>query len=356
MKKTEKNLTKQEAFKMLLLKLPKTEIHLHIEGTATVKTIWNLMKKNNSNIEGVKEKSDLIKKFQITNLEEFLDVYINVVQSSLSSEEDLEYLVFDTGEYLKSNNIRYAEIFFAPSKFIQMGFDFKKMITILDSGASKIFEKYGIELKFLVDVSRSFGLENAMSNLDLVLKNPVKSVIGIGLGGSEINGPAKNFTTVFEKATSKGLHIVAHAGEDVGPESVWDTVKLLKAERIGHGISSILDTKLIDYLKEKQIPLEICPTSNLFTGKYAKTLEEHPVKEFFNRGVYTTINTDDPTLFSVSLIDEYMMLLEKNIFSEKEIIFLIKNNIYATFLPKTKKDKLWKECQTIIKKSAPEFL
>lgn len=352
----EKDLTRQKTFKTLLLKLPKTEIHLHIEGTATAETIWTLMKKNNFNIKDIKKKSDLIKKFQITTLEEFLDVYINVIQSSLSSEKDLEYLVFDTGEYLKSNNIVYAEMFFAPSKFIQMGFDFKKMITILDSGASKIFKKYKIELKFLVDVSRSFGLENAMNNLDLVLKNPVKSVIGIGLGGSETNGPARNFVSVFEKAASKGLHVVAHTGEDVGPESVWDTVKLLKAERIGHGISSILDTKLMDYLKEKQIPLEICPTSNLFTGRYTKTVETHPVKEFFKQGLYTTINTDDPTLFSVGLIDEYMMLLNKKIFSEKEIISLIKNNIYATFLPKAKKDKLWKECQAILKKYAPEYL
>ncbi len=336
----------QKDFKTLLLRLPKTEIHLHLEGTASVETIWSLMKKNNLNHTDISNKEDLKKKFQITNLEEFIDLFINVIQSSFSTENDIEYLINDAGEYLKKSNTVYSEIFFAPSKFVSMGFDFGKMIKILEKGTRTIMDRHGIEVKYIIDVSRSFGFDNAMANLDLVIDNPSESVIGIGLGGSETKGPARDFKQVFEKAVSHGFHVVAHAGEDVGPESVWDALNLLKAERIGHGISSILDEKLMKYLEEKQIPLEICPTSNLFTRKYAQSLEEHPVRKFFDRNMNVTINTDDPTLFSVNLIEEYMTLYNKRIFTGSEIVKLIKNNIYATFLPDAKKDKIWKECES----------
>ena len=344
--------SEQKKFKKLLLKLPKTEIHLHLEGLASVKTIWKLMKKNNLQYKGINSKSDLKKKFQITCLEDFLDLFINIVQNSFLTENDIEYLFDDAKEYLLENNIIYSELFFAPSKFIQMGLDFKKIVKLLTDGAEQIKKKHKIEIKFIIDVSRSFGVENAMKNLDLVLANPSKAIIGIGLGGSEKKGPAKDYAKVFEKAVSKGLHVVAHAGEDVGPQSIWDSLNYLKAQRIGHGISAIQDEKLMNHLAKKQIPLEICPTSNLFTRKYAKTLKAHPVKVFFARNLDVTINTDDPTIFSVNLIEEYMNLLTENIFTEKEIIQLIKNGVFATFLPESRKKEIWRMIETKLSKEA----
>ena len=342
--------SEQKKFKALLLKLPKTEIHLHLEGLASVETIWTLVKKNNLQYKNINSKGDLKKKFQITCLEDFLDLFINIIQNSFLHEEDIEYLMDDAKNYFLENNIIYSEVFFAPSKFIQLGMDFKKIIKILTAGAETIKKKHNIEMKFLIDVSRSFGVKNAMKNLDLVLENPSEAIIGIGLGGSEKNGPAKDYAKVFEKAISNKLRVVAHAGEDVGPQSIWDSVNFLKAERLGHGISAIQDEKLMTYLSEKQIPLEICPTSNLFTRKYAKTLKEHPVKAFFTRNMDVTINTDDPTIFSVNLIEEYMNLLTENIFSEKEIIKIIKNGVFATFLPDSRKKEIWKAIEAQLPK------
>ena len=335
----------QKEFRKLLLKLPKTEIHLHLEGLASVETIWKLMKKNNLQYKDINTKNDLKNKFQITCLEEFLDVFINIIQNSFLSENDIEFLITDAKNYFLENNIVYSELFFAPSKFVLMGLDFKKIVKTLTQGAEEIKKYHNIDIKFLIDVSRSFGVENAMRNLDLVLANPSKAIIGIGLGGSEKGGPAKDYAKVFEKAISKGLHVVAHAGEDVGPQSIWDAVNFLKAERIGHGISAIQDEKLMTHLAEKQIPLEVCPTSNLYTRKYAKTLKDHPVKIFFGRNMDVTINTDDPTLFSINLIDEYMNLLTENIFTEQEIIQIIKNGVYATFLPDSRKKEIWKNIE-----------
>ncbi|MDL2229492.1 adenosine deaminase [Treponema sp. OttesenSCG-928-L16] len=329
-----------EDLRNILINTKKTEIHLHLEGLVSIETIWKLVNKNKLTYPGIKTKEDIKHKFAIKNLSEFLDLYINIVQNSFKTEDDIELLVKDAGDYLKSNNIVYAEIFFAPTKFVKMGLSYKKMIDILSQGADSIKKTHGMEIKYIVDVSRGFGIDNAMNNLDLTLKHKSPAVIGIGLGGSEKDGPAKEFAPVFKKARDNGLHVIAHAGEDMDSSSIWDAINYLKAERIGHGISSIKDAKLMDFLADTQIPLEVCPTSNLFTRKYAKTIQEHPIRKFFDKKMNITVNSDDPTLFSTSLIDEYMLLFRNKIFTKEEIIVLIKNNINASFLPPAEKKRL----------------
>jgi len=332
----------------LLLEIPKTEIHLHLEALASVDTIWTLMKKHSISYDDIRSKEDLKKKFKITSLNEFIDLFINVIQNCFRSEDDIDLLFDDTESYLKRNNIVYSEIFFAPTKFLQNGLDFVEIVNRLESGSARLKSEANIETKFIIDVSRSFGVDNAQSNLQLTLDNRRDSIFGIGLGGAESTGPAAAFAPVFETAVNEGLHVVAHAGEDVGPESIWDSVRLLKAERIGHGISAIQDDALIDYLAEHRIPLEICPTSNLFTQKYVKRLEEHPIRAFYDRGVNVTVNTDDPTLFGIDLVDEYMRLTNRDFFKPDEILDLVKNGMFATFLPKKQQSEMWKSTQKII--------
>lgn len=335
----------------LLYKIPKTEIHLHLEGLASVETVWNLMQKYALVLPGIQSKADLTKRFQVTSLDDFIDLFINIIQNSFHEVEDIHLLINDLGKYLDENNICYAEVFFAPSKFLTNGFDFQDMISILETGSQEIFEKEKRKVRFIIDVSRTSGVENAKKNLDLTIKYKTDNIIGIGLGGAEVKGPAKQFQDVFKKAKKSNLHLVAHAGEVVGPESIWDAIHLLHASRIGHGISAIYDEKLMDYLKEKQIPLEICPTSNLFTKKYFSTLKDHPIREFFNRGLFVTVNTDDPSIFGKNLIDEYTALYVEKIFTQTEIFQLIKNNLFATFMPEKDKEKLWAEAKTIIASS-----
>jgi adenosine deaminase len=284
-------------------------------------------------------------------LDEFIDLFINVIQESFLDDKDIKLLIADLRNYLNSNNIVYAEIFFAPSKFLMNGFSFEKMVGILEDGVREIENKDKKRVRFIIDVSRTSGVENAKKNLALTIQHKTDNIIGVGLGGAEEKGPAKQFKHVFNSAKASNLHLVAHAGEVVGPESIWDAIHLLHASRIGHGISAIFDEELMQFLKEKQLPLEICPTSNLFTGKYVKKLEEHPVKEFYHRGLFVTVNTDDPSIFGNNLIDEYMELYRHNIFSEEEIFQLIKNNIYATFLSPDEKEKLWSSAEKIISSS-----
>jgi adenosine deaminase len=334
----------------IITTLPKTEIHLHLEGLASVETIWKLKKKHQLIFKNIHSKEDLYTRFKVKNLNDFIDLFINVIQNAFQAEEDILHLIDDARAYLKRNNIVYAEIFFAPSKFVSNGFSFPKILEILDDGARRLQVEDSLSIRFIIDVSRTFGPENAMRNLDLTLENRKDSIIGIGLGGAESKGPARDYKEVFEKAKANGLHVVAHAGEDIGPESIWSAITDLNIERIGHGISAIEDESLMDYLKETQIPLEICPKSNIITGRYVSSYQDHPIRTFLDRGINVTLNTDDPTIFGSELTDEYMNLISNNIFSFKESIQLMKNTLDATFLEQEEKAKIWKSCKTSLSK------
>ncbi len=335
-----RTVTKQEIRKIITA-LPKTEIHLHLEGLVSVDTLWKLKTKHNLSLPGIKTKADLYNRFKVKSLNEFIDLFINVIQSSFQAEEDILFLIEDARDYLKRNNIVYAEIFFAPSKFVRNGFSFPKMLEILDAGAKSLKEEENLDIKYLIDVSRTFGPENAMHNLNQTLNNRKDSIIGIGLGGSEDKGPAQDYKKVFKKARKHNLHVVAHAGEDIGPDSIWHAIKDLKTERIGHGISAVQDASLMNYLTKSKIPLEICPKSNIFTGRYVSSYKNHPIRRFFDQGIHVTLNTDDPTIFGVELIDEYMNLLTEEIFTFNELITILKNTLFASFLEDSRKKEIW---------------
>jgi adenosine deaminase len=292
---------------------------------------------------------DLRRRFRVTSLPEFIDLFLNVIQNSFREEGDVRLLIEDARAYLKRNNIVYAEVHFAPSAFLRSGHRFDRLVSVLEEGAAAL-EKEGLLVRYLVDVSRTFGVDNAMRNLELTLQHRIPAIIGIGLGGQESSGPARDFVVVFERARAAGLRVVAHAGEAVGPESVRDAVEVLGAERIGHGVSAILDASVVDLLDRKRVPLEMCPSSNLFTGHYAKTLKAHPIGPFFERGLRVTVNTDDPAIFGVELVDEYARLVSERIFDEAQTLQLLKNGIYATFQPPDAQDRMWAAARQAIER------
>lgn len=328
----------------ILKSIPKTEIHLHLEGLASPKTLWHLIETRGIDI-GIHSQEELNKRFRINSLNEFVDLFVNVIQNSIQIDEDLNYLIGDAQKYLQENNIRYAEIFYSPTKLIRNGIPYKDIVRRLTAGAERIEEEIGCVVRYITDVSRSFGPRNAMKNLNNHLKYRTKAFIGIGLGGSESLHEAREFKHIFRKAIAHQCAIVAHAGEDSGPGGIWDVLRYLHIARIGHGVSAVQDKKLIDHLRESQIVMEICPTSNLYTGKYARNLATHPIRYFFDQGLYVTLNSDDPTPFNTSISDEYCKLLEAGLFNITELIQIIKNGVYATFLPQEQKDKLWGEVE-----------
>lgn len=336
-------------------RIPKTEIHLHIEGTATPETIFRLLKKNNLNLPGISSKQDLRKRFQVNDLAKFIELFTEVIQPSVVQEEDFAYLIRDLREYLRSNNIVYAEVFYAPTRFVQNGLSFEAMIKTLDEAAEAAEREDGIRIRYIVDVSRGFGEKNAMNNLDLTLRHHIPRIVGIGLGGAEKPNPARAFRGVFRRARSNGLAVVAHAGEEVGPESIWEALMILGAQRIGHGISAYKDPQLMDYLREHQIPLEVCPTSNIFTGAFAKTLADHPIRHLYHEGLNVTVNTDDPSVFSVQLADELINLCNYSLLAVDEVLEIVRNGFFATFLPEAEKTRLWNDAFVEIKRLRHEY-
>jgi len=324
---------KKDDFYSFLRKIPKAEIHLHAEATISRKTVKTFLlrspdpEKNSVNVD---------KLFSYNTLKGFLTSFL-YVQGLIEKLSDLTLIFEDAASYLKANNIVYGELFFSPSMFVRKGFAFPEMLDVIQASIDTIQKRDKLTVKLIIDLSRMFGVENAKTNLESTLEHQTPMIIGVGLGGDEETGPAKLFSEVFRIAKSRGLHVVAHAGEVVGPESIWDSLNSLKVERIGHGLSAIQDPKLVRHLAEKQIPVEICLTSNVITQKYVTRAEDHPVRELFDQGVLVVVNTDDPTFFNCTIIDEFWQLHSKLNFTMGEIKQLILNSFRASFLSEERK-------------------
>ncbi|MCH5289683.1 MAG: adenosine deaminase [Treponema sp.] len=328
----------KEAFYTFLKAIPKAEIHLHIEAVISRDSIKALSRKKNGT---EMTDAELDRLFSYEDLNGFIAAFLEV-QNMFSEVADFDLVFADLRQYLADNGIAYAEVFFAPSAFVKKGFDYGDIMANFDRNIAKIKAETGVDVKVLVDVSRTFGLENAEKNLDMLLAHRIPAVIGIGLGGAESKGPCKDFGPVFERARANGLKTVAHAGEDVDAWSIRDALDVLHAARIGHGITAIQDETLMERLKTERIPLEVAPTSNVFTKKYVPSFEQHPIRAFFDRGLLVTVNTDDPLFFKVSLLDEYWNLHSRLHFTEDDIRQLVLNGFAASFLPDDEK-KAWAE-------------
>ncbi|MCR4579394.1 MAG: adenosine deaminase [Treponema sp.] len=321
-------------FEAFLKPIPKAELHLHLEAVITTEGIRKLYK-NKFGKDISKEEEDGL--FSYEDLNGFIQSFIKI-QGMYSSVEDFRIVFDELEKYLSNNGITYSEVFFAPSAFLKMGFKYEDMVKIFHEKVSEIKKKSGITIKLIMDVSRTFGCENAMNNYNLLKANPCPDIIGIGLGGAEAKGPAKDFEPVYKQALKDGYVAVAHAGEDVGPESIWDSINYLHAQRIGHGITAIQDEKLMEELKKSGLPIEICITSNTFTKKVVQQAKDHPVRAFFDRGIQVNINTDDPVFFKTTLLDEFWLCYHDLNFTFEEIKELVKNSFRHSFMTDAEKE------------------
>lgn len=331
----------KEKFYDTFRKVPKAELHLHAEGMVSYDTVLTIYKR--AYPEKKYTKSYIEELFKFRDFSDFISAFISIQR--VFTIDDFYLLLDDMEKYFLRNGIVYAEVFIAPTSFIRAGMDFFKIMEIMVTGIRKMKRKHGIEIRYLIDVSRGFGVENAFNNLNLTLELREKypEVIGIGLGGDENKGAAREFEAVFKKAEESGLKLVAHAGEVVGAQSIEDAVKLLHVSRIGHGISSIFSEDVQKLLSEKNIALECCPTSNVFTKFYVKKIEEHPIKPLYENGVPITLNSDDPTFFNVELLDEFYNLYEYLKIPLDDLKKLICNSFEYSFLSPEQKEKYLKE-------------
>jgi adenosine deaminase len=315
-------------------RVPKVELHLHLEGAIPQEALWQLMQKYGGD-PNVSDLQALQRKFQYRDFPHFIETWV-WKNRFLREYEDFTLIAEAVAKNLVRQNVKYAEMFYTPSDFFRHDLEVQRLTAAIRSGLGRVKQ---IEIGLILDFCRDRGPENADRNLDAVKEVKLLGVIGVGIGGSEQNYPPEPFAGVYEKARQLGFHTGAHAGEAAGPESIWGAIRSLKVERIGHGTRAIEDETLVRYLAEKQIPLECCPLSNVRTG-VVKSIEAHPVKKFFDAGLLVTVNTDDPAMFGNSLAQEYQRLEERLGFSQDEVRKVILNGVKAAWLSNDRKKLL----------------
>jgi len=310
--------------------LPKAELHLHLEGTVDPVTLLELRQRHRKS--GSLEEIEQLYRYQ--DFTGFLMAF-KAVTEDLRTAEDYELITYRLMEKLKAENILHAEVYVSVGVCLWREQDFPAIFQGLQRGRELGERDFGVSLLWIFDAVRQFGEPAAREVAQLAVRFKGPSVVGFGIGGDERKAGPELFRDVYAYAAENGLRLTIHAGETVGPESIWGGLNL-RAERIGHALSAWQDTELVEELATRQIPVEICITSNLRTG-CLPALNDHPVRNYFNQGIMITLNTDDPAMFRTSLSHEYYIAQQSFGFNDEHLREVARNSFEASFLPAEKK-------------------
>ncbi len=314
--------------------LPKAELHLHLEGTITPETLVEMGQRNDPQPLTLEAARAL---YRYNDFSGFLLAF-KAVTERLRAPDDYELITYRMMEALHAQGVVHAEVYVSVGVvYYWQRIEFEPLFAGMERGRIRGEREFGVSLYWIFDAVRHFGPEEAarVFRKAAEMKQHHPSIIGIGIGGDERRTGAGPFRELFAEARDCGLHLTAHAGETIGPEGIWSALNI-GAERLGHALSARKDDDLLETLATKQVPLELCITSNLRTGCCA-TLEEHPVREYFENGLMVTLNSDDPALFGSNLCDEYLMAHEHFQLTLEHLRELSGNSIEASFLPPARK-------------------
>jgi aminodeoxyfutalosine deaminase len=287
--------------------LPKAELHVHHVGSASPAIVSELAMRHPGKVPF--DPDELRAFFEFRDFAHFVEVYLAVVDL-LRTDEDIRYLTYEVArELAQGQQVKYAELTCTPYTSVlpddpDHGIPIEAYTEALEDARVAAERDFGIVLRWIYDIPGESGMPAADATLSFATNQRVDALLGFGLGGPEIGVSRAQFKPHFDAARRVGLHSVPHAGETTGPETVWDALQILGAERIGHGTSAAQDEKLLDHLAQHKIPLEVCPSSNVATRAVA-SLDEHPITVFRDAGVTLTVNSDDPSMFGTSLNAEY---------------------------------------------------
>jgi adenosine deaminase/aminodeoxyfutalosine deaminase len=319
--------------------LPKAELHLHLEGTIKPETLVELSQRHDA------EPLTLEMAKKLYTYEDFVGFLTSfkAVTERLRGPDDYELITYNMIRELASQGVVHAEV------YISFGIiyywkksEVEPYVEAIERGRLRGEREFGTTVLWIIDAVRHFGVEEGarVFRKAAELRAIYPSIVGIGIGGDEARGPADQFRELYAEAKAAGLRLTAHAGESVGPKSVWSAINI-GAERIGHALTAQNDSELMDVLSAKQIPLELNVTSNLKTG-CCQGLDEHPVKLYFESGLMVTINSDDPPMFGSDLLGEYVLVQDRFEFSLEQMRELAANSVEASFLEPARKLELLK--------------
>ena len=312
----------------LIKRLPKAELHLHIEGSLEPELMFRLAKKNQIEIP-YKDIEDVRNAYNFTNLQTFLDIYY-AGANVLITQDDFYDLTWEYILKCVEDNVIHTEIFFDPQTHTARGVAFETVITGIKRALADAKAQYGITSCIIMCFLRHLSQEEAFETLEQAL--PFKDdIIGVGLDSSELGNPPSKFIEVFKKAKEEGFKLVAHAGEEADFSYIYEALDLLDISRIDHGVQSIKSAELMQRLKDEQMPLTVCPNSNIELRVF-DTYKEHNIKELLDYGLNITVNSDDPAYFKGYINQNFINISENLPLTEEDIITLVKNSFRSSFI------------------------
>jgi adenosine deaminase len=318
-------------------RMPKVELHVHLEGAIRPATLLKLAQRNGADLPA-QDVEGLRDFYRFRDFAHFIEVYVTIT-GCLRRPEDYHLIAYEFGSDCARQNIRYAEVTFTIATNMAItGLPWQTIVEGLNSGRDRAREEFGVDWRWVLDISRN-NPETQDRVLEIALAARDLGVVALGLGGSEADFPPELFKSTFERAREAGLPRVPHAGETLGPRSIWTALRELHADRLGHGVRCIEDPALVTFLRQHQVPLEICPTSSIRLGIYPD-YASHPLHELWDRGLLVTIGSDDPPLFGTDLNQEYTVLVDHFSFGAKELEKITLNGLRASFLPEAEKSRM----------------
>jgi aminodeoxyfutalosine deaminase len=318
--------------------LPKVELHVHHVGSALPRIVAELAARHADSTPVPTDVDALADYFTFRDFAHFIEIYLSVVDL-IRDQEDVRILTFEVARELARQNVRYAELTVTPYSHVKRGIPASAFCEAIEDARIRAERELGIVLRWCFDIPGEAGLPAAEETLRIALDERPDGLISFGLAGPELGVPRAPFKPYFDQARAAGLHSVPHAGETTGPETIWDAIRHLHAERIGHGISCVRDPELVAYLAEHRIPLEVSPTSNVRT-RAVPSLAEHPLPALVEAGVAVSINSDDPPMFGTTLNQEYAVAAELLDLDHAGVADLARAAVDASFLPAPDKARL----------------
>lgn len=319
-----------------LVAMAKADLHVHLVGATAPHTVAALAARHPEG--GVPADIEQLRSFfAFRDFLHFLDVY-KTVSDLVRTPDDVVMLVTGLAEDMSAQGTGYAEVTVTPDSHVRAGIQATELAQALDDGA-RAARGHGVELAWVYDINGAEGREGARLTLDAALRHPPAALVGFGLGGLEAGVRRASFRAEFAAARAAGLHSLPHAGETVGPEEVWVAIDELGAERIGHGIGAVDDSRLLDRLREDRITLEVCPSSNVATGAVA-SLAAHPLPRLLAAGTPVVLCSDDPPMFNTTLLDEYRRARDHFGLTGHQLRALARASIEASFAPPAVKQRL----------------
>ncbi|MBM9503949.1 adenosine deaminase [Actinacidiphila acididurans] len=320
--------------------LPKAELHVHHVGSASPRIVAELAARHpDSKVPA--DPAALAAYFTFRDFAHFIELYLSVVDL-IRDAEDVRLLTYEVARDLARQNVRYAELTVTPYSSTRRGIPAEAFMEAIEDARKAAEAELGVTLRWCFDIPGEAGLEAAEETTRLALDLRPEGLVSFGLGGPEIGVPRPQFKPYFDRARAAGLHSVPHAGETTGPQTIWDALTALGAERIGHGTSAAQDPALLAHLAEHRIPLEVCPTSNIATRAVA-SLEEHPIRRMVDAGVLVTVNSDDPPMFGTDLNTEYAVAARLLGLDPAGVAALARTAVEASFLDAAGKARLGAE-------------